>query len=208
MVAIIAEPSDRHVLVIDTDRYAGGFERQLVAFMTGRVGECGVGKEEAARFDEKAAPESFHPDLIGEEPDEHGCYRPASIWVSPYYWNNAGYHYFNATTIDDPIVLEDHERSRLKHIERTKRVYAHLGKEKLAEILARGTPYDSGPKQHPAYCSVACFLVKRPDDAAIEFLVERAKLFCAEQQIDYLGARLVRQKISEDVLEEYFSDEG
>ena len=32
--------------VVDTDTYAGNFEREMCAFMTGITGACGVGKEE------------------------------------------------------------------------------------------------------------------------------------------------------------------
>jgi len=208
MTAIIAEQSDAYILVIDTDRYAGNFERQLVAFMTGEVGECGVGDEAAQRFAEDVPAPPFGPDLIAHEPDEHGCCRPASIWVSPYYWNNAGHHYPNATAIDDPRVLEDHENRRLEDIEHTKRVYEHLGAEQVAEILERGTPYDDGPKQYPAYCSVACFLNEHPAHDVLSFLVERAKLFCAEQEIGYLGARLLCQQTVEEVLAQWIPQEG
>jgi len=38
------------IFVIDTDTYAGNFERPMCAYMTGRVGECGVGEEFAEMF--------------------------------------------------------------------------------------------------------------------------------------------------------------
>lgn len=31
--------------IIDTDKYAGNFERDMCAFLTGEIGECGVGDE-------------------------------------------------------------------------------------------------------------------------------------------------------------------
>ncbi|KKK83825.1 hypothetical protein LCGC14_2789530, partial [marine sediment metagenome] len=35
--------SDSWIFIIDTDSYAGNFEREMCAYITGRVGECGVG---------------------------------------------------------------------------------------------------------------------------------------------------------------------
>ena len=38
---------DHYLFVIDTDIYAGNFERQMCAYITGQIGECEVGKENA-----------------------------------------------------------------------------------------------------------------------------------------------------------------
>jgi hypothetical protein len=71
-------------IVFDTDAYAGNFEREMCAFITGRYGDCGVGSDIA----EVVLPELRHfydwyKDKVTQEPDEHGCWRPASIWPSP-----------------------------------------------------------------------------------------------------------------------------
>ena len=36
-----------HFLIVDTENYAGNFERELVAYATGCYGDCGVGDGEA-----------------------------------------------------------------------------------------------------------------------------------------------------------------
>jgi len=62
-------------LVIDTDQYAGNFEREMCAFLTGHTGDCGVG--------DNYITEDLDDDLFGNVisvPDEHGCYRPVSIY--------------------------------------------------------------------------------------------------------------------------------
>lgn len=84
--------------VVDLDKYAGNFERELTAFCTGHVGECEVGCECAKLFySEFSLENSPFPggyDWSGEEPDntvpqldwvpdEHGCHRPCSIKRSP-----------------------------------------------------------------------------------------------------------------------------
>ena len=68
------------VIVFDTDAYAGNFEREMCAYITGQIGECQVGDKVA----EAVAPALLHAEWYGEhvvsEPDEHGTWRPASIW--------------------------------------------------------------------------------------------------------------------------------
>ena len=39
---------ERYGFVVDTESYAGNFERELVAYMTGEIGVCEVGKKIAA----------------------------------------------------------------------------------------------------------------------------------------------------------------
>ena len=69
-------PKKGYALVIDTNSYAGNFERELTAHCTGQVGECGVGEEMAEKL-----PIEF--DNVLHVADEHGCSRPCSIWQRP-----------------------------------------------------------------------------------------------------------------------------
>lgn len=76
-----ASPNETcYVFLIKTDSYAGNFERPMCSYATGQYGDCGVGDKEAVMF-EKECPGNFDfEDLILMVTDEHGCYRPASIW--------------------------------------------------------------------------------------------------------------------------------
>lgn len=81
------QPSDLYIFVVDTDQYAGNFERELVAYATATVGECGVGSElaaEALTDLEFSAPDVLEwlDANVHSEHDYHGCARPASIWQS------------------------------------------------------------------------------------------------------------------------------
>ena len=74
------------IFIIDTDKYAGNFEREMCAFVTGHIGDCGVGEEGQKLFfeqfeidDEEQGP--FFEKVISI-PDEHGCCRPTSIWIT------------------------------------------------------------------------------------------------------------------------------
>lgn len=77
---------DKYALVIDTDSYAGSFEREMVAYMSGQVGECGVGACEAKLF-KLDCPNKNFSDVVKQEVDENGCRRPATIWRSPGHGN-------------------------------------------------------------------------------------------------------------------------
>lgn len=67
--------------IIETSDYAGNFERQLCAYLTGRVGECTVG-EELARVAKRELPTeacNWFEDHAFMEPDDHGVFRPVAI---------------------------------------------------------------------------------------------------------------------------------
>jgi hypothetical protein len=82
-------PQDEKVIIIDTEEYAGNFEREMVAFITGQVGECEVGRESQAIAEEELSEEDmdwFCSNVIWTS-DDHGCRRPASIAATPG-WSN------------------------------------------------------------------------------------------------------------------------
>lgn len=68
-----------YAIIIDTDSYTGNFERELCAYITGSVGECGVGESKAEDFSDEH-PDSNLPDMTDNVPDDSGCYRPVSIY--------------------------------------------------------------------------------------------------------------------------------
>lgn len=82
------------VFVVDTNCYAGNFERDMTAYLTGIIGECEVGKEFAAIYAEETGDVegSLFEESIDHRPDEHGCHRPCSIYgnetnsVAIYFW--------------------------------------------------------------------------------------------------------------------------
>lgn len=74
------------VFVIDTDQYAGNFEREMCAFVTGHIGECGVGQEYQKLFfdflglDVEQRDDNPFFEQVVDMADDHGCFRPVSIW--------------------------------------------------------------------------------------------------------------------------------
>jgi hypothetical protein len=70
-------------LVFNFGDYTGGMEREFCAYIFGKVGQCDVGSKLAKLYEED------HPegtefwalgDRCGVECDDHGCYRPVSIY--------------------------------------------------------------------------------------------------------------------------------
>lgn len=190
---------DRYVLVIDTDAYAGNFERVMVAFMTGQVGECEVGHQARDAFSAEFQDLNFE-DLVIGQPDEHGCWRPASIWPSPYFWSDGhGNHHRNEVPADDPEAVKLCQESVEEYAKTIETAYRD---KEYGAMEAKRYREDNKecPARHPAYMSVACFLDKTPDEKTLAFFVERAKTFCgwysdrAGGTIEFLGARLIRQK--------------
>ncbi len=71
------------VVAVDTNRYAGNFEREMVAFMTGQIGECGVGDAEADEAKEALKNLDWFEEHTVQVADDNACERPASIWPTP-----------------------------------------------------------------------------------------------------------------------------
>jgi hypothetical protein len=67
-------PSD-YAFLINTDSYAGNFERECCAFVTGVIGDCEVGEEDV----QGDVDYSLVEDIVGQYPDDHGCHRPVTI---------------------------------------------------------------------------------------------------------------------------------
>ena len=78
------------IAVITTNKYAGNFEREICAYCTGVIGDCGVGEKIAEAFPYN---KDKWEDKMLQSPDEHGCYRPVSIWGAPKYNDVAMFFY-------------------------------------------------------------------------------------------------------------------
>jgi hypothetical protein len=72
--------------IIDTNKYAGNFEREMCAYLTGVIGECGVGNDLM----------NINTKINGviQQPDDNNFFRPCSIYPTPNYYNNGlGFQY-------------------------------------------------------------------------------------------------------------------
>lgn len=158
-----------YTFVIDTDKYSGNFCREMCAYITGVVGDCGVGDDEQKKFFEEmelseddATPfqeviepknESESPytkDLISMESDEYGCRRPCKE-VSNLGWrsNNDGQC------------------------------------RKLAECD------DASEFKHQAFMSVGIIMDHEPNESQVALMKDRARKYSTNNGIIVEGFRIV-----------------
>lgn len=213
------------LFVIDTEDYSGNFERELCAYITGRVGECGVGDGCAELFNEETSlPEDFFEN-VREEADDHGCHRPASIFPTPGWFNHGmGGHFKEGdeenALVDYRKVSAKYERNScyVKYYQewmnnpdnRERYTKANWTEEKLKkaydEAMAKAEEYEKETKinKYPAYLSVAISFDSKPTDEQIAVMKERALKFAnlphkyhrdATRISKITGFRLVQNKV-------------
>lgn len=79
-----------YLFVIDCTEYSGNYERQMTAYITGKYGECEVGKNIAEDIESEL--EEFRDEIdeivMLKYDDEDGCSRPCEIVPTPGWVNN------------------------------------------------------------------------------------------------------------------------
>jgi hypothetical protein len=63
-----------YAVIVRTDSYAGNFERELCAHLTGQIGECEVGKS----YVDPEISDVFDS-MVTRKSDDNGCWRPVSL---------------------------------------------------------------------------------------------------------------------------------
>lgn len=190
------------IFVIDTDQYAGNFERELTAYITGMSGDCGVGDEMFPYYVSETGDknrEKFE-DLLEFRSDEHGCHRPCAIYSTPGWFNHGMGGHFR---------VGQEEEALKDYVKQIKQVF---GKEYMANPLRAKAALERGEKysnwtlkaveeeiaRHnkeiewaekmkkvnkcPAYMSVAIFFYEKPPTELIEFMKQRAEGFVKAKQ--------------------------
>ena len=201
------------IFVIDTDTYAGSFERELTAYITGQIGECGVGEEEQ-KMALKELPEVaklWFEDNVRQVPDDGGCHRPTTIWSTPGWFSIYGNLFPEGTSWEEV----DERSVRIAHEQLDERITFYAGKvsggdksykptlkhykKELADNLKRITDMDR--TKFPAYQSVAIFLYAEPPDDILDLMKERAHKYFTNPggakyftSAEILGFRLLTKK--------------
>lgn len=161
-----------YIFVVDTDAYAGNFEREMTAFVTGVIGDCGRGQEEADLFAKAVSEEvqdSFQ-NLMAQVPDDHGCCRPTSIYETPGFLNDGLGGHYREGEADSPEVIARYRKEMKKQLP-----------DRKAE--------KAKPGNYPAYQSVAMFMNDRPDEKQVAFLISRVEAFCSQVNSKKTGVR-------------------
>jgi hypothetical protein len=202
---MIKQNKSKYVLVIDTEQYAGNFERELCAYCTGQIGECEVGDDEAKVFHEEVPADPFvdkHGDSVLEQrPDDSGspCLRPCAAWPTPGWFNTGMGGHFR---FDDPEAeskaLAAFKKANTENNEKYIAMIESYGRrlaagEKVStwtpetvdrdiarhrERIAEAQRVTSSP-HYPAYLSVAIFFIQKPTAKQIKLIKARAKAFPA-----------------------------
>jgi len=68
-------PKEGFAFVIDTEQYAGNFEREMTAYLTGHIGDCEVGID----MPKPKVSDEFFVNVM-DVADEHGTYRPTTCY--------------------------------------------------------------------------------------------------------------------------------
>jgi len=196
------------VVAIDTNEYSGNFERPMCAFITGQVGDCGVGDELIENALEELAQDTFNNTLewieehIVSESDDHGCHRPASIWPTPGWYNNGmGKHYLDNPSTEEQAIKDHYESVKAYSAGQLNMVNERLStgnfepddkpggwtkeacertKVRLESELVEAKS-KTKPNKWPAYMSVAIFFDEVPPKEVIDVMMERALRFASER---------------------------
>ncbi len=178
-------PSSIYIFVVDTNTYAGNFEREMTAHCTGQVGGCGVGNTYAEAFQQEH-PEEFKAleRLIEQQPDDHGVFRPASIHPTPGFWNDGLGNEWPDADWGKPETIETYRKAVLDYQTKSKG---------LMELDAATVM----PGRHPSYQSVAMFFGEPVPDPLLIFMAEQVKTFVPKWglTLEVSGCRFIHERI-------------
>jgi hypothetical protein len=183
------ETMESFIFCVDTDSYAGQFERPMCAYMTGRLRDCGVGAGEAAladaELDEKT--HSWFGDYIRREVDDWNCMTPVSIVPTSGLFCAGGVVFRDLDA--DPIAVRaaaDRQTHQLCD-EAVAVIAGHLAAGRLTleratastamEMRIRDNALTQPLRKHPVYYSVGIFLKIAPPIEIVKVLQERAYRF-------------------------------
>lgn len=99
---MVENPNCNYLLVITTNQYAGNFERELTAYLTGCIGECEVGHQAAEDYNAQGDVTDGLFCELAYCHDDHGVSRPCTIWKS----DNGKYESVAIFFNDKPLTAE------------------------------------------------------------------------------------------------------
>lgn len=185
------------LLTVDTNQYAGNFERESIAYATGQYGDCGVGREEA-EIAHVTLPDDilswWKAHTIHLEDIEHGCARPAFIHQTPGFFNNGYGGHFPVTEAGRTEALAhykaQHLARRMKALnaiqqfdettdEGRKKHDILLIKTEIAALADKTTI-----KEYPSYQTVGILLDSNPPVEVLLSFEQRMIEFLAEKEVE------------------------
>lgn len=212
-------PSGTTLFIVDTEQPASLFAENMCAFLTGRVGDTGIGEDYAVLYSEQTEREPLED--VRDIQTTRGFHTPCSPWETPGWFNNGmgGYYRENQGQERQAVahfrdsVCRQHEslslqkQSLLAELQRGKKIgdwtvsaaEREIKRHTQQIIEARET---RRIRIFPAYLSVAIFLSSLRDSVA-DFMKLRALSFVELQQlipdcgiIKVTGFRIIRVQAS------------
>jgi len=211
--------NNKYIFVIDTEQYAGNFKREMTAYITGHVGDCGVGENMIPLYQKETGDTNCEKfgDILDYRPDDHGCCRPCAIYPTPG-WFNPGMasdfrdgedaaalkeyvkrceqiygEEFMTRTLYIKAVLEKGEECPGWSMEAVEREIKRLNENiEAARRLKK-------PNHCPSYLSVAIYFEKKPSQELIDLMKKRAyaySLLFRQKEIKITGFRLIEETTS------------
>lgn len=211
------KPSNETIcrLVVDTDHYAGNFERQSIAYATGLTGECGVGSDlaELAQAEMSSAALEWWEDHGLSLPDEHGCHRPATIWPTPGFFNHGHGGHFPSTDEgraqalvhfkEASVAYDQKQIDNLAHVKIGRGGWTQEGvdrerasrEERIREVMAM-----TKVNEYPAFQSVAIEVAELPPPEIIEEFQKRMIDYLTRKNITVLDCAIETEIVKREVM--------
>jgi hypothetical protein len=185
--------------IIDTDKYAGNFEREICAFVTGRIGEDGVGEEEGTQYIKDGYdPLEFVENRFDEDDLEDDTYRPVNVYPTPGWFNHGlGKEFKDGEEEKALKILKQDAADNCKKQNDKIKNYKHWPLESREQSIKQNTETMLAVVQretiikYPAYLSVAIFCSRQPTTDEMFFMQERARLYVKDRNINISGFRLL-----------------
>lgn len=167
------------VIQIHTNQYAGKFEREMCAYITGQYGDCGTGDVIAQGARKSIKNLSWFEHHLQWVEDEAGCYRPCAIAPTSGWFNNGMGGAYKA---DVPGNLDI---ARSTAVIALREYYVTVENPQSDEFFQR---YEAEWATFPSYQSVAIFIddYEVPEEVREE-VVRRAEAFCKFRDIELLS---------------------
>jgi len=122
-----------YAIIIDTDQYAGNFEREATAYATGCVGECEVGKNMADDF-HTDYPDMQFSEKINQIVDDHACHRPVEIVTNDEgIYNSFAIHFDEKPTVEELKFISERVKEYFK-LYWNKKVKVNFLRSKIIQI--------------------------------------------------------------------------
>ena len=201
--------SEQVYFVVDTEQYAGEFERELVAYMTGHHNYT-HGEKQAEVFQAEVSPDEDPVfDMLEFIVSDSGHAEYAGIEATPGWFNHGLGGFFKEGQEEE--ALQDRISKVHKAYEKNLNAYKHYkDTEKWEEIekdaaSERDERLAAGLKKYPAYMSVSIRFIDdtKPSKECIDFLKRRAYRYAnhyadgsfGKSRITITGFRLVTKRL-------------